>query len=237
MLELNPAWERILGYSPDELRQKPFIDFVHPEDRASTIEIVEQVFSGRDIVHFQNRYRHKKGHWVPLEWHATARGGVAFGVARDVTVARAHREEMEQSELRAQRSYEELRELFDSMSEGVVMQERGGAIIASNRAAEQILGLTADQMRGRTSVDPRWESIREDFEPFPGNEHPAMVCLASGQPVDCQIMGVRKPDGSLTWISIHSRPIFEKHGALRYVSSAPFATLRGISLVNASEMN
>jgi signal transduction histidine kinase len=64
-------------------------------------------------------------------------------------------------------------------------------------------------MRGKTSVDPSWRSIHEDGSPFPGEEHPAMVTLRTGEPQSEVIMGVHKPDDSLTWISINSEPLFE----------------------------
>ncbi len=94
-----------------------------------------------------------------------------------------------------------------AMQEGVVVQARDGSIQSCNDAACAILGLTADQMRGRTSIDPRWRSVREDGSPFPGEEHPAMVVLRTGQPCVGVVMGVHKPDGSLAWIRINGQPI------------------------------
>ena len=93
------------------------------------------------------------------------------------------------------------------MAEGVVVQLASGEIVSCNRAAEEILGLTRDQMAGRTSVDPRWRSIHEDGSPFPGDTHPAMVSLATGRPLRDVVMGVHRPDGRLTWLSITSVPI------------------------------
>ena len=96
------------------------------------------------------------------------------------------------------------------MSEGVAVQlARGEIVSCCNPAAERILGLTHDQMAGRTSVDPRWRSIHEDGSPFPGETttHPAMVTLTTGQPLRDVVMGVHTPDGALTWISINSPPV------------------------------
>jgi len=97
--------------------------------------------------------------------------------------------------------------IFSSMAEGVVFQAADGRIEACNERAERILGLTADQMAGRTSVDPRWAAVHEDESPFPGDTHPSMVTLRTGQALSDVVMGVHKPDGSLTWISINSRPL------------------------------
>lgn len=94
-----------------------------------------------------------------------------------------------------------------AMQEGVVVQSRDGSIQSCNGAAESILGLTADQMRGVRSIDPRWRSVREDGSPFPGDQHPAMVVLRTGKPCVGVVMGVHKPDGSLAWIRINAQPI------------------------------
>lgn len=97
--------------------------------------------------------------------------------------------------------------VFEAMAEGVVVQDHSGTILACNSSAERILGLSADQMRGRTSMDPRWRSVHEDGSPFPGDTHPAMVTLSTGRPTSGVIMGVHRPDGSLVWILINSRPL------------------------------
>lgn len=98
------------------------------------------------------------------------------------------------------------RQAIAALSEGVVVQDKRGSITSCNPAAERILGLTAEQMRGRTSVDPRWRAVHEDGSSFLGAEHPAMVTLRTGTPLRGVIMGVHKPDGSLSWISINSMP-------------------------------
>ena len=98
-----------------------------------------------------------------------------------------------------------LRAVLDTMVEGVVVQDRSGAISTCNAAAERILGLTADQMTGRTSIDARWRSVRADGSVFPGETHPAMETLRTGEPATDVTMGVHTPDGALTWISINSR--------------------------------
>jgi PAS domain S-box-containing protein len=101
------------------------------------------------------------------------------------------------------------RMLFDTMAQGVVYQDASGAITSANPAAERILGLSLDQMRGRTSMDPRWRSIHEDGTDFPGATHPSMVALKTGREVHDVIMGVRRPgEDRPVWIRIHAMPLF-----------------------------
>lgn len=104
----------------------------------------------------------------------------------------------------------DLRTLVDVMTDGFVVHDASGGIVTCNPSAERILGLDLDQMRGRTSVDPRWRAIREDGSPFPGEAHPAMVTLRSGMQQRGVVMGVHKPDGSMTWISISTVPLLEQ---------------------------
>jgi signal transduction histidine kinase/ActR/RegA family two-component response regulator len=98
--------------------------------------------------------------------------------------------------------------IVESMHDGVVLQDKSGAIIWSNPAAARILGLTPDQLHGRASTDPRWRAVRAEGAPFPGNEHPAMVCLRTGKPQSDVVMGVGVGD-ELRWIQISAQPMFE----------------------------
>lgn len=101
------------------------------------------------------------------------------------------------------------RVVLDNMSEGLVLQERGGAIIQANPSACRVLGLTLEQMLGRDSVDPGWRSVTEAGEDFPGDQHPAMITLATGKALSEQVFGVHTPDGALRWLRVNTVPLFE----------------------------
>ena len=100
-----------------------------------------------------------------------------------------------------------LRALFDGMAEGVLLQDKSGAITACNPAAERILGLNLAQMLGRSPVDPRWQATHLDGAPFPGEEQPAMVTLRTGQPCTDVGMRVHRPSGERSTIRVNSQPI------------------------------
>jgi two-component system sensor kinase FixL len=84
-LHLNPAWEKILGYSRDELMAKRFLDFIHPDDLESTREAVSTLVSQQKVISFENRYRCKDGTYRSLEWSAAPVGSLIYAAARDVT--------------------------------------------------------------------------------------------------------------------------------------------------------
>ena len=100
-----------------------------------------------------------------------------------------------------------LHALMAAMAEGVVVHAADGTITDRNPAAERMLGLSRDQLAGRTSIDPRWAAIHEDGAPFPGETHPAMVTLRTGVAQRGVVMGVRIPDGSDRWIAVSTEPI------------------------------
>jgi len=107
-------------------------------------------------------------------------------------------------------SEEKYRTLFETMIQGVVYQDASGQIISVNPAAERILGLTLDQMQGRTSIDPSWKAIHEDGSDFPGETHPGMVSLKTGKSVQDVVMGVFHPgEGKHCWININAIPQFK----------------------------
>jgi len=97
--------------------------------------------------------------------------------------------------------------ILSAMNEGAVIHDADGRIETCNESAGRILGMTAGQMGGMDSLDPQGRAIHEDGTPFPGETHPAMVTLRTGQPLTGVIMGIYRPDGALRWISINSRAI------------------------------
>lgn len=126
-----------------------------------------------------------------------------FGTFQDISGIKQKEEELHLKTT-------EYEHLFDNMNQGVVYQDEFGHIFRANKAAERILGLTIDQMLGRTSIDPQWHAIRLDGSNFPGEQHPAMVALAIGKPVIGEVMGVYSPsEDSYKWILIDALPEFK----------------------------
>lgn len=108
---------------------------------------------------------------------------------------------------------------FNAMRTGIVIHSSDGTIIKSNVAAEELLGLTQEQMAGRTSIDPRWRAIHKDGTNFPGETHPAMVALQTGQPVYDVVMGIHKPNTELVWILVTAEPVLTETGEHEIVVS------------------
>lgn len=84
---VNSNFLRVLGYSEKELISRPFLEFVHPDDRGDTVAVMSQLRVGQPVVEFQNRYHATDGTWRCLEWTAKSvpADEIIFAVARDVT--------------------------------------------------------------------------------------------------------------------------------------------------------
>ena len=110
---LNPAWERTLGWSRVELMSRPFIDFVHPDDRERTLGQNARVRGGGQALEFENRYLCKDGSFRWLLWNAApdASGRVIYSVARDVTERKRAEEEREQLVRQLQAALAEVKSL------------------------------------------------------------------------------------------------------------------------------
>ncbi len=115
-----------------------------------------------------------------------------------------------------------LASIVSALDEGLVLHGRDGAILECNAAAVRVLGLTAAQLAGRHSLDVRWRAIHEDGSPYPGDTHPAMVALRSGEPQRDRLMGVQRADGSLVWITINAEPVRDAEGRVTSVVSSFF---------------
>jgi diguanylate cyclase (GGDEF)-like protein/PAS domain S-box-containing protein len=130
---------------------------------------------------------------------------------------------------RLYRSLREIEARYDvvigALEAGVVLQQADGSIQTCNASAERILGLTADQMMGRTSIDPRWRALHEDGSPFPGDTHPAMIALRTGQACSNVVMGIHHPDDTLVWISVSSQPLFRPNEAMPYAVVTSFVDI------------
>lgn len=89
---VNRTFQRLVGYTEAELCARSFYDFIHPGDHELTATVVEALNEDDpDVRRMDNRYLHKDGSVVWLEWHAVARGELMYGSARDVTALRERR--------------------------------------------------------------------------------------------------------------------------------------------------
>jgi PAS domain S-box-containing protein len=107
---LNPAWEKTLGYTREELLARPWVEFIHEDDRAASAAQASNLERGHDLVSFENRFRCRDGSYRWLLWTATfdPAGQRIYAIGRDVTERRRAQEAQEEN---AQRLVQLVREL------------------------------------------------------------------------------------------------------------------------------
>ncbi|WP_420266582.1 PAS domain S-box protein [Candidatus Magnetominusculus dajiuhuensis] len=144
----NPACTKVLGYSESELLSKPFIDFVHPDDRQSTLdEMARQIQRGYSL-NFENRYVCKDGSFRYLSWHANfiAEEGITYATARDIT----DRKMLEISLIKASevriRLEERYKRILSASIEGFWMLDMEGNILQANEAYCKMSGYTQEEL-------------------------------------------------------------------------------------------
>ena len=129
--ELNPAWEKTLGFTKEELLAKPYLEFVHPEDLAATLAEAQKIHTGCGTIAFENRYRCKDGSYRWLMWNATplVDAQCIYAAARDITdrkqtEAAVRRMNAELEERMAERSAE-LSRLMEQLLQSQKMEAIG----------------------------------------------------------------------------------------------------------------
>ena len=140
-LRVNPAWQRTFGYTPADMLDRPYSDFVHPDDVVRSATEAAAIFAyGTPIASLDNRYRCRDGSYRWLNWNAAAEPetGLIFAGARDIT---ANRE--------ADRARALLAAIVDSTPDGIVGSTLDGIIVSWNPAATRNYGYTAEDVIGR----------------------------------------------------------------------------------------
>ncbi|HEY2352653.1 MAG TPA: ATP-binding protein [Candidatus Acidoferrum sp.] len=115
---VNPAWEKVLGYSTEELLSKPRMEFIHPEDWAASVQEIEKLSKGVPTVEFENRYLCKDGTYKWLSWHATPlpEQQLIYAVARDVTELKLAQAELLRAKEQAENSNKFKDQFLSTMS-------------------------------------------------------------------------------------------------------------------------
>ncbi|MEM1295513.1 MAG: ATP-binding protein, partial [Verrucomicrobiota bacterium] len=115
---INPAFRETLGFSRDELMAKPFIEFVHPDDRESTTQAVQKLASGEMVVSFENRYLHKDGTYRWIEWNSAPddTSGLIYAAARDITSRKENEETLRSAKREAEQANLAKSEFLANMS-------------------------------------------------------------------------------------------------------------------------
>ncbi|HYH09869.1 MAG TPA: PAS domain S-box protein [Thermoanaerobaculia bacterium] len=155
---INPAFETVFGYTTCELIERPFLDFVHPEDLERTVAELAHLRRGVKTTSFANRYVCKDGSTKWIAWTASpVEDGLIYAAGRDITGAKEAEEALRRSEART-------RAIFENSLGGMITTNVDGVIESVNPAALRMFGLDAHALVGasvRLLLDRDYASNRE----------------------------------------------------------------------------
>ena len=129
---------------------------------------------------------------------------------------------------------EHLRTIIDSMSEGLVVHNSKGQVIKFNAPALEILGLSEDQLLGRSSKELGWRSVRADGSDFPANEHPSAIAMRENRKVLGTKIGTHLPNGEIRWMRVNAVPFYNKVFSGELLTEADRSVL--ITFVDITEL-
>ena len=215
---VNPATTKLLGYSEEMLTSKPFLDFVHPDDKEITLKKFEkQTKQGAHSINFENRYLCKNNEYIILSWSAffNKEDGVNYATARDITKEKLIEVELIKSKEHAEESEERFRNLMLTMETGIVVHAPDTSILLNNIRATEILGLSYEQLKGKKAIDPSWKFVKSDKTPLPFKEYPVNLILNSKKTVKDLVLGIFQTDKTdITWVTVNGFPVLNNTGEI-----------------------
>ncbi len=222
IIRMNPIAENLTGWNSNEaegILLTEVFNIVNAQTRELAVNPVNSVLATGQIVGLANHTLliSKNG----LEYQISDSGspikdadGNITGVVlvfRDVTKEYEIQRRIEESENR-------FRTLIEDLHVGILLQGPKTEMLLSNKAALNMLGVTEDQLLGKTSFDPDWNVIHEDGSPFSGDTHPVPQAIATKKPVRGVVMGVYRPiTKNRVWLWVNAEPELDNQGNVEKV--------------------
>jgi two-component system, cell cycle sensor histidine kinase and response regulator CckA len=217
--DVNKSWVRLYKYSSaEEVVGKHFLEIQRLEDVEDAKRLVSDVIEGGaqyPTGEFSRKCRDGSIGYHTFSVGPAYQNGEIVGIEGFIIDITEHKN----AENALFESQERYRKLFDTMGEGVVLIDAEGNILEANRSAENILGLMRSEIESRNYVGSEWEIIRPDGSPMPAEEMAGPKAMNERRPVKDVVMGVRRPDGAVSWISVSATPLLGEDGELEGVVS------------------
>ncbi|MES2075753.1 MAG: PAS domain S-box protein [Pseudomonadota bacterium] len=204
---VNPTMARMLGYQPEQMVGRAMREFMDAEGHALLQEHLRRRASGlagqSDVRFFR---QDGASVWGLLSTTVVnADNGAYAGTLAMVTDITARR----LAEVALRNSSQRMASIFNAVSDGLVVLNADGAILESNAAAVRMLAGAAGARL--------WDGVREDGSAVEPASHPVQLALVSGVSVRDAVMGVRRADGALTWLSVNAEPICDESASVTLV--------------------
>ncbi|HEY9607590.1 MAG TPA: PAS domain S-box protein, partial [Allocoleopsis sp.] len=204
-LHANPAWERTLGFTSQELTAYPFIEFVHPADRAATQAALANLAAGIPIYSFENRYCCQDGSYKWLCWNAVPflEERLVYAVARDVTDRKLAEQALQESE-------ERFRATFEQAAVGICHCSLDERFFLFNQKFCDIIGYTPEETQALSHLDithPDDLDIESDYI--------QQILSGTWSSYSLEKRYICK-DGSIVWVNVTGSLVRSATGEIKY---------------------
>jgi PAS domain S-box-containing protein len=207
---LSPSFEH-LGYSLGELRARPLVDFVHPQDRATVVAELTKLAQGAPSCRFEIRVLCRDGSLRWLDWVADLEpSGHVYALVRDVTEPKRLTEELE-------RQRHEYQSILDALPQMIWLKDADNRIIRANAAAARSIGLEPHEVEGRSTYDLYPEHAAKYHMDDLQVIRSAMPKLDMVEPYDVA-------PGEVHWVRTDKTPFRDAQGVVGVVVSAADVT-------------
>jgi PAS domain S-box-containing protein len=202
---LNPAWTKTLSYTSEELQSQPFIEFIHPEDRAATLAETQKLTTGTPTIYFENRYRDGDGSYKWFSWTAVPvlEDGLVYAIARDITPTKQAEQERIQL-LQREQAARELAEIAHSRTKNILESITDAFFSVDREWRFTYLNPQAERLLQRTQAELLGKSVWEEFPEAVGSTFYRDYHTAVWQKVSVQFEEFYPPLHA--WFSVHAYP-------------------------------
>ena len=208
-LRLNREWEKVLGYRRQDLEGKRFLDLVHPDDLAATLDAMAELHSQKEIHNFTNRFRSKDGTYRWIEWRSFPTGKLIYAAARDITARIS-------TELALERMHNVLREAQKIANLGSFEYVIATQTTEWSEEEHQIFGLDPSK------PSPTLSEILDKFIPPIDSQlfHATFSKAIQNASVFELEHRIKRADESVRWVSEKAHPYYDENGKLlKYIGT------------------
>jgi len=234
---LNPVWEQVLGWTQNELRSRPWIEFVHPDDVDVSLRAQKRCLQ-EDVVEYENRFRHKNGSYRWLFWRVShEKDGLCYAIAKDITQSKLAEDLCQQMlgeiEERVDERTQELKRVNEQLNTEIAEHQK--TVLALRQSEERYRAIVEEQTEliCRFKPDdtitfvndaycryfniPRESLIGQKFLPTMPLEDRRLItqnfrALSVEQPTNTYEHRIILPSGEIRWQQWSDRALFDEEG-------------------------
>lgn len=217
----SPRWKDILGFEDSEIKND-FSEWdirLHPEDRKNAYAEIERHLRGETKQYeIEHRLQCKDGSYKWILARAQILSRTPDGAPLRFAGTHVDISDRKRAELEIQHSEAKYRHLIDNLHAGFVVHASDTSILLANSNACQLLGLTLDQMLGKTAIDPAWHFAHEDGTVMTLEDYPVNRVLKTGLPLKNYVLRINRSDHSQVWILVNAFPEFDANQKIQQIT-------------------